>query len=357
MRFVLLLICLLACWLTAAHAEDGALWIKDVQVNSYIAQPYNGADFVPNNLIDGCSDTCWQVRLRNGMQLSDIFVDLVLDKPCDVRQLWIKNGFWRVTKGYNQYIRNSRVKALAVSFRQEGSDLFSDPVTFELPNLPNWRDTSKPDSDWLRFDLEGYEQVACIRLTILEIHKGNKYPNDIAISEVQLMGMPSGYIGYTINCRDQDGISVPNVAMMLVGSSGSQSLTSDAQGQASFSSKPETYRLYVTSIPQGYQVDMLQGYELPQDGSPLEITLTKSYADPSARAFSLPTSAHSTHRSAAAPRPIPISQNEKITSYLVSFAFENRLCPPSEKRDASILCRSVPLVLSGFARLLTPPGA
>ena len=275
MGLALLLVCLLACCLTAALAEDDSLWIKEVKVNSYIAQPYNGADFVPYNLIDGRSDTCWQVRLRDGMLLSDIFVDLVLDKPSDVSQLWIKNGFWRVTKGYNQYVRNSRVKTLAVSFRQEGSDNFSDPVTFELPNLPHWKDTSLPDSDWLRFDLEGFEQVECVRLTIMEIHKGNKYPNDIAISEVQLMGTPSGYIRYAINCRDQNGNPVPNVAMMLLGGSGSQTLTSDDQGQASFSSKPEAYRLYITSVPQGYQVDMLQGYELPQDGTPLEITLTR----------------------------------------------------------------------------------
>ena len=63
--------------------------------------------------------------------------------------------------------------------------------------------------------------------------------------------------------------------MMLLGSNGSQTLTSDAQGQAAFSSSPESFRLYITSVPQGYQVDMLQGYELTQDCSSLEITLTK----------------------------------------------------------------------------------
>lgn len=272
--FVLLLVCLLACCTTFAHADD-VLSVRNVAVNSYIAQPYNGADFKPSNLIDGRADTCWQVRLGKGMALSDIYVDLTLDKPCDIHQLWIKNGFWRVTNGYNQYVRNSRVKTLAVSVQTEGSSSFTDAGTFDLPNLPHWKDTSKPDSDWLRFDLEGCERAVCIRLTILEIHKGNKYPNDIAISEVQLMGIPAGYLSYTISCRDQEGNPVPNVAMMLLGSNGSQTLTSDAQGQAAFSSRPESFRLYITSVPQGYQVDMLQGYELTQDCSSLEITLTK----------------------------------------------------------------------------------
>lgn len=53
----------------------------------------------------------------------------------------------RVTNNYNQYVRNSRVKALAVSVQTECSSSFTDAGTFDLPNLPHWKDTSKPDSD------------------------------------------------------------------------------------------------------------------------------------------------------------------------------------------------------------------
>ena len=271
----LLLVCLLAGCATFAQGEDAAMQITGVAVNSFIAEPYNGADFKPSNLIDGQSDTCWQVRLRNGMQLSDIFVDLILEKPCDVHQLWIKNGFWRYTKGYNQYVRNSRVKTLGVSVQTEGSSSFTQVGTFDLPNLPHWSDTSKPDSDWLRFDLEGCERVVKVRLTILAIHKGNRYPNDIAISEVQVMGSVSGYLEYRIQCVDQSGQAVPGVSLMLMSSTGTQTLTSDSAGQVVFSGKPDSYRVFVTGVPAGYQTDMLQGYALPEDGSPLQIALTR----------------------------------------------------------------------------------
>ena len=47
--------------------------------------------------------------------------------------------------------------------------------------------------------------------------------------------------------------------------------------------------------------------------------------DTSARAFSILASANSTQRSAATPRSIPVSQNEKFASYLVPFSFENSM--------------------------------
>ena len=49
------------------------------------------------------------------------------------------------------------------------------------------------------------------------------------------------------------------------------------------------------------------------------------FPDTSTRAFPILASGHSTHRSAATPRSIPVSQNEKFASYLVPFSFENRI--------------------------------
>ena len=45
----------------------------------------------------------------------------------------------------------------------------------------------------------------------------------------------------------------------------------------------------------------------------------------STRVFSILAFAHSTRRSAATPRSIPVSQNEKFASYLVPFSFENSI--------------------------------
>ena len=54
------------------------------------------------------------------------------------------------------------------------------------------------------------------------------------------------------------------------------------------------------------------------------LILFSNSTDTSARAFSLLASAHSTQRSAATPRSIPVSQNEKFASHFVPFSFENR---------------------------------
>ena len=62
------------------------------------------------------------------------------------------------------------------------------------------------------------------------------------------------------------------------------------------------------------------------------------FPDTSTRAFPILASGHSTHRSAATPRSIPVSQNEKLASYLVPFSFENsmrRVCAPNSKKKAA----------------------
>ena len=62
-------------------------------------------------------------------------------------------------------------------------------------------------------------------------------------------------------------------------------------------------------------------------------------------AFSILAFAHSTRRSAATPRYIPVSQNEKFASYLVPFSFEN-----------SIICRMLRYRRSGrFPHTLPDP--
>lgn len=275
-RWALLLACLLAlCLCAAACAEDAPLYVRNVVVNSYIAQPYNGADFEPENLVDGQSDTCWQVRVRNGMKLEDVYVDLVLEKPSDVSQVWIKNGFWRITDGFNQYLRNSRVKTLGISVLTEGASDFTEPVSFDLPDLPHWKDKKLPDSDWLRFDLTGAQRVVTVRLTVQAIYRGAKYPDDIAISEVQVMGRIADYTDYTIGFVDQDNQPVPDVTIILLSAAGTQSLTSDANGQIIFSGAPDTYRFFFNKLPDGYQADLLQGFELPQEGGALQVTLTR----------------------------------------------------------------------------------
>ena len=61
--------------------------------------------------------------------------------------------------------------------------------------------------------------------------------------------------------------------------------------------------------------------EIPQAG----FILFSNSTGTSTRAFSILASGHFTGRSAATPRSIPVSQNEKFASYLVPFSFENSI--------------------------------
>ena len=60
----------------------------------------------------------------------------------------------------------------------------------------------------------------------------------------------------------------------------------------------------------------------------LYVILFSNSTDTSTRGFSILASGHSTQRSAATPRSIPVSQNEKSASYLVPFSFENSITGP-----------------------------
>ena len=56
-----------------------------------------------------------------------------------------------------------------------------------------------------------------------------------------------------------------------------------------------------------------------------ELILFSNSTGTSTRVFFILAFAHSTRRSAATPRSIPVSQNEKFASYLVPFSFENSI--------------------------------
>ena len=72
----------------------------------------------------------------------------------------------------------------------------------------------------------------------------------------------------------------------------------------------------------------------------------------STRAFSILAFAHSTHRSAATPRSIPVSQNEKFASYLVPFSFENSISGFGRQHNASLALKAYPFcaLFSGAAQ-------
>ena len=91
--------------------------------------------------------------------------------------MWIKNGFWTITKGFDQYTRNSRVKELGIAYRYEGSSEWADKETFKLKD-------DKERTDWQKIDLGMHRNVTGVRFRIISIYKGTKFSSDVCISEV-----------------------------------------------------------------------------------------------------------------------------------------------------------------------------
>lgn len=135
--------------------------------------------YAPDKMIDGNEQTAWQFSTKT-TKLGDAYAYFTFDSPVTIDELWIKNGFRTVTKGYDQYTRNSRVKELGIAFLYEGQSEYTDKLTVTIKD-------QKGSSDWQQFDLGRHTQVKEIRFRILSIYKGTKYPKDVCISEVMFV--------------------------------------------------------------------------------------------------------------------------------------------------------------------------
>lgn len=139
----------------------------------------HGIDFKAANLMDGQNTTSWQYD-RNDTNGQQAYVCILLRQPSTVCEMSIRNGYWKISSGLDQYTRNSRVKEFALSFRLQGEKEFTHASTFRI------QDEQREQT----FSFEPVENVAEIRFDILSIYKGTKFPEDVAISEMAFMGLP-----------------------------------------------------------------------------------------------------------------------------------------------------------------------
>ena len=149
--------------------------ISKTEADSYIVGKDPSA-YAPDKMTDGIDETAWQFSTKNS-KLKQTYAYFDFVSPIDVSALWIKNGFWKVTNGLDQYTRNSRVKELGIAFRYEGSDDWTDKMTVKLKD-------DKERQDWQKVDLGSHRKVVGIRFRIMSIYKGTKFPTDVCISEV-----------------------------------------------------------------------------------------------------------------------------------------------------------------------------
>ena len=171
------------------YAVDATSWIVGKDPNAY----------TPQRMIDGDAATSFQFSLKT-TPLGREYVYFYFTGAEDIGELWIKNGFWRITSGLDQYTRNCRVKAMTVDFEAAGSGIYADPVRVQLPD-----DTAR--RDWTRVDLGIHKGVTSVRFLIQEVYTGTKFTNDVCISEVKFFAAGTS-AGISSGSDDPDGGAV-----------------------------------------------------------------------------------------------------------------------------------------------------
>lgn len=155
------------------HADCMRAVVTGISATSYIISAKDPDMFLPSNMVDGDETTCWQFS-TGATKLGQAYVYVDFAAPVTLDELWMKNGFWKITDGYDQYVRNCRVKAMTIDFRYEGSADYRDPLKVTIADVQEEQIIS----------LEGKTGVTGVRLCIQEVYKGSKFKSDVAVSEL-----------------------------------------------------------------------------------------------------------------------------------------------------------------------------
>jgi len=138
--------------------------------------------YPPENILDEDEETCWQYNRKstrgNGYKTHII---LRLSAPAKVETLQVKNGFWKITSGIDQYWRNNRIKEAILSFQYEGRDDFIDPIAY----------TFADEKEVADINLGAREGVVAIMFQIESVYRGNKF-DDVAVTYMEVFGYPDG---------------------------------------------------------------------------------------------------------------------------------------------------------------------
>ncbi len=167
---------------TAAAQQAAAGWWQVMPSGISATSWIEGKDptsWMPNKMADGREDTSWQFSVRQS-PLGGTYAYIWFTEPAQVDELWIKNGFWKYTNGLDQYTRNSRIQSLDIDYRYAGREDYADGRTF-------WLTDDAARRDWQRLTLTAREPVTAIRLRILGIYEGSKYPTDVCVSELMVV--------------------------------------------------------------------------------------------------------------------------------------------------------------------------
>ena len=153
--------------------------VASVDATDWIVGKKDPNAYTPQRMVDGIETTAFQFSTKT-TKLGKEYLYFDFPGAVTVDELWIKNGFWKITEGLDQYTRNSRVKKMTVEYRYEGNDEYRDSKAISLKD-------DKKRQDWTVIDLGRHENVTGIRILIQDIYKGSKFKTDVCISEIMFV--------------------------------------------------------------------------------------------------------------------------------------------------------------------------
>ena len=135
--------------------------------------------YTPERMIDGEETTAFQFSTKT-TPLGQEYLTFAFASPATLDELWMKNGFWKITNGMDQYTRNSRVKKMTIEVMYDGASGYQTLKTVSLKD-----DTAR--KDWKVINMLHVQNVTAVRIRIDEIFQGSKFPTDVCVSEMMFV--------------------------------------------------------------------------------------------------------------------------------------------------------------------------
>ena len=153
--------------------------VSRVSATSYISGPKYPTTYAPERMLDGEENTSFQFSTKT-TPLGQAYLYFDFEGPVTLDEMWIKNGFWKITDGLDQYTRNSRIRRMTVFVRYAGGEGYQALTEAVLEDDPVRK-------DWKVIDMPGAQNVTGVRIRVDDIYTGSKFPNDVCVSEIMFV--------------------------------------------------------------------------------------------------------------------------------------------------------------------------
>ena len=153
-----------------------SIQVINVDATSWIVSKKDPSRYAPQRMLDGAETTSFQFS-TNDVALGREYMIFDFAAPSDLDAIWMKNGFWRIIDGLDQYTRNSRIHEMTVEYLYAGEENFRDAEVVTLPD-------DRLRQGWTVIDLERKYNVHSVRIRVDSIYRGSKFPTDVCVSEM-----------------------------------------------------------------------------------------------------------------------------------------------------------------------------